>query len=189
MTALLIICAFLLLIVTVVLWAPLVLELDSSRSVYRLDWWYLIRARVTPAADDLFIDGRILFFKKRWSVIELAAKRSEKKEKQASKKKKQQKKRSRLSWNAFKRIMHTFTVHRFDIALDTGDVITNAMLFPIAEVLHHSLRVRQGGFHINFVGDNHIDLKISNRAGRVAWAFKPSFITQRYGHSIQRNAR
>lgn len=176
MTVLLIISVLLLLMLAVLLWAPLVLELDSRRSVYRLDWWYLLQAHVTPAPDDLFIHGRILFFKKRWSVIELLAKQREKKEKKAEKKQ-QRKKKRHFSWDAVKRILHTFTVHRFDIALDTGDVITNAMLFPLAEVLHHSLRVSHTGFHVNFTGDNHIDLKISNRAGRVAWAFIPSFIT------------
>lgn len=175
MTVFLVFLLLFLLSLAVLLWAPLVLEFDTRRSVYRLDWWYLLRAWVEPAENDIFIHGQVLFFRRRWSLIELLARRREHKDE--TKKPKRKKKSGRFGWKNVKRLMKTFSVDRFDIAVDTGDVVLNAMLFPIAEVLHYVLNVRHKGFHINFIGDNHLDLKISNRAGRLAWAFVPSLFT------------
>lgn len=169
MLALLIIFFVLVLLVTLLLWAPLALEIDSRHSIYQVSWWYLFRAKALPVNDDLIIDGQILFFRKQWSVLEILAKRRVQKEK-ADKINAQKKKRGRFSWRMVKALLGSFKVERLDVSLDTGDVIWNAWLFPLAETLHHALRVRQSGFRINFTGQNYIDLKVTNCAGRMAWA-------------------
>lgn len=171
MVAVLIILMVLLPLLVLLLWAPLAIEINSRQSVYRIGWWYLFRASVLPVEDDLLIDGRILFFRKRWSVMELLAKRREKKERKREKQKeKKQKRGQRFSWLIAKKVLATTRVERFDVTVDTGDVIWNAIFFPLAETLHYALRMHHPGFRINFVGENHIDLKITNSAGRIAWA-------------------
>lgn len=172
MIVLLVILLVLVLLINILLWAPLALEIDSKHSVYRLSWWCLFRADVIPVKGDFMIDGQIFFFRKQWSVMELLAKKGDHKgeAKKSLNERKKKKRRIPLSWKMMKALLRSFKVERFDVSLDTGNVIWNAWLFPLAETLHHALRVKHRGLHISFTGDNRIDLKVTNRAGRMAWA-------------------
>lgn len=172
---LLLLLCLLLLVATVLLWVPLVLELDTRRSVYRIHWWYLAQAHFVPTDGDLIIDGRILGFKKRWSLLKLFVQRRERKKRREAFGD-HKKRRKHWSWRTVKRLLQSSTIHRFDVAFDTGNVMTNAMLFPIAEVLRHNLLSQHPGIRVNFNGDNHIDLKVSNRPSRIARAYLPSYI-------------
>lgn len=160
-----------LILIAILLLAPVELEIDSATNMYRVRWWVLIGARVVPAESDVWIEGRLFGFRKRWSLLEVINKRTDRLGKKDEKKKPKRKKKRQISFQTIRKLLKSFKVERFDISMDTGSVMWNAMLFPITEVLHYSLRQKHPGFRINFKGHQHVDLKISNRGLNVVRAF------------------
>jgi len=63
------------------------------------------------------------------------------------------------------RIIRSFRVHYWQWALDTGDNTLNAKLYPV-----NYLPGCYGHLKVNFIGDNYLGFRISNRPWRVLWA-------------------
>ena len=63
------------------------------------------------------------------------------------------------------RILKSFRVRRFRVEIDTDDYVLNAYLFPVFHLLS------RGRLQINFNGRNDIQIEITNRIGRIAWAW------------------
>lgn len=65
------------------------------------------------------------------------------------------------------RLLSSFCIKSLYLNLDTGDVVLNAKLYPIATFLNHHV----GGFNINFQGKNRMVLRASNRPINIIKVF------------------
>lgn len=64
------------------------------------------------------------------------------------------------------RILRTTKVHNCRLALDTGDFVRNAQLYPLI-----TLPGAKGHLHINFHGENYFYFSLSNRPWNILYAW------------------
>lgn len=147
------------------LFAPIVLEIDTPRRWYGLHYGPALDARlvVDHLADPRFV-LRFWRWQWRWSLL---SKRTPKPASPKAAPSPQPKRRRRLGLPRMLKLLRTFHVRRFRLTMDTDDYVLNAYLFPIATWL----TARGWPVSVNFMRQNQLELQIENRAGRLLWAF------------------
>ena len=168
-----IMAGLLLVLITGLLIAPLQLLIDTTRQQYLFRWWGLGHVAILPASDDFYLQVRLLFFRKKWSFIELLKKNRQKatpptptssKRKSGPKKayqffRKNWKRKVRRLWNAF-RVKYLY------INLDTDDYLLNSYLYP----LHLFSRGPHRQVRINYTGQVIFQLRAEVRLYRILFA-------------------
>lgn len=151
-------------LVIIVLFTPIVLCLDTTTNQYYLQFKGLAKASFVAHEEEILqIKLKIFFWKK--DVYPLRSIRSFK-----SKKKSKSKPRKFLPSNDFRkgmRILKSFEIKQLSVNIDSGDVITNAKLYPIFTLLNY----KYGNFNINFEGRNQLALFIQNRPIHIIKSF------------------
>lgn len=155
----------LLLVLSFLLFAPLQLEINSEGDFVRMGWGGLVQGRLVFMPDELLLNLRILFFRKKIYLLRIKKKKTaEPTEKEVEKKKKKRKKK--LTWalakkrfNLFNRVLHSFKIRICKINLDTDDYVTNAYLFPVFYFLDKG----KHSFSINYEGKIDVQILIENR--------------------------
>ncbi|MGZ8557234.1 MAG: hypothetical protein ACXWWC_02820 [Chitinophagaceae bacterium] len=161
---LLVVLASLLIFLGWLLVSPVELEIDSRIPNAKLRWASAGKA-VIWYDDEWWLSMRILFYKKTIRFSEI--KRKPKKIKEAAAKKKPEKrvKRNR-PLKKIVRMIKTFRVTDWKLALDTGDYTLNAQIFPLnffPYTFKHLL--------INNSDENYLVLKIRSRPWKMLYAF------------------
>jgi len=151
----------LLLVLSFLLFAPLQLEISSEGDFVRMGWGGLVQGRLVFMPDELLLNLRILFFRKKIYLLRIKKKKTTE---PIEKKKKKTKKK--LSWaiakkrfNLFNRILHSFKIRICKINLDTDDYVVNAYLFPV----FYSLDRGKHNFSINYEGKIDVRILIENK--------------------------
>ena len=142
--------------------APFSIEADTRKPYFLFRWVSIGRAELLYR-DDLLLHLHIFFFHKTIHLLDL----------RPAKKKKPEKKKtggrkmtfSRVRRKAI-RVLRSFTVKKFELALDTGDAVLNARLFPV-----NYLPYCRNHVAINFRGENYLCFHITNRPWKLARAF------------------
>lgn len=156
------ILVFLVLILCWLLIAPLLLEVDTRvpqasfrwKSIGKMQIWY---------------DGKwklyfqVFFFRKTICLSELQSKPHQKKVRAPKKKKKRNVKRI---LKKMIRVLKTFRVTEWRLAMDTGDYTRNAYLYPL-----NFLPYTFTHLDINFRDENFLVLRIQNRPWKMIYAF------------------
>ncbi|TKB96821.1 hypothetical protein [Pedobacter cryophilus] len=145
------------------LFAPFYLEANSTVNRLRLRFHKIATAEIQMANRTLFLKIKVAGWKKK---IDLLAPTT-KKEKTEVKKRKTSKSKY-FSFSKLKSIINSFKINTCYINLDFENVRWNAALFP---VFYGLSRVSKKQFHINFVGQNQINLQIENTMARIIWAY------------------
>lgn len=154
----------LLLLLALVLWfllAPLQLEIDSRQPVARLRWISIGRAAIWYD-EEWWLSFRVFFFHKTLRVASMKAGPK----KIASKRVKKTRKRPGMTLKKMIRVLRSFRVQEWKLAIDTGDYPLNARLYPLNFMggLRNHLRV-------NFNDENYLYVRIRNSPWRMLWAF------------------
>lgn len=157
----------LLLTVGWVLIAPLTLRIDTVSGDYDLRLRGIGGMRLQAGPGDWVVKARVLFWKKEWDLWRWLgqARRRKKGDGKARQPKTSRRRSRRISWKKMVRILKSFRVRRFRVEIDTDDYVLNAYLFPVFHLLS------RGRLQINFNGRNDIQIEITNRIGRIAWAW------------------
>lgn len=144
------------------LWAPVLIEVDSRVPQVRFRWWSIGDAKM-EYADGWWLSFRILFFRKR---IKLTAIHKRKSAQPAARMPARPVHRKRPSLKKIGRLLRTFRVREWDCHLDTGDYILNAQLYALNfwPAFQHHLQV-------NFEDRNYLYLKITNRPWKLLFAW------------------
>ena len=172
MTAFLIILGTLLGIIALLLWLPIGLQINTRRSLYCVHYGPLIQARLIPDPEELLlIQLKVLFWKRKWSVLEARTKQeaAKKLEKPETKKKTRfsPSGKSSFSPSKIRRLLRTFRIREFHWELDTGSPVLNAKLYPV----FYFSGYRWGGTDLNFEGRNSLALRVENRPIRILTAW------------------
>lgn len=164
MMVLLIVFAVLLLLLCWLLVSPFVLKVDTRLPVAELRWISLGRVRIWYE-DEWWMSIRILFYHK--TIRFAALKRSGEKGKKAVPNKKPKKRMSlgRMMTKML-RVIKTFRVTEWKLAIDTGDNVRNAQLYPLNYFPHLFKHLA-----VNFRDENYLVLTIRNRPWKMIYAF------------------
>lgn len=158
----LLICIILITPILWLLFAPMVLKIDTQQQLYYVRWVGIGSCRVKVMQDDLVLTLQLLFWKKEMDPIEVLV--QQQKAQSSKKKKKKRSSRSIKKWKRLGlRLMKSFTVKQFRLRLDTDDYVLNSYLFPVSRFLNF-------GPHqvsINYLGESSLQLQIENRLIRL----------------------
>lgn len=154
------------------LWAPIRLEIDTRAGFYRTQWSGIASVDWLPEQGLNLIEIRVFFWKRKIALFQTGVQKEKTDASKPLKKRnaKPAKKTRRPGLRSVKKILQTFEVRRCHIALDTGDYLWNAWLFPVFWLL----KSREISVWINFQGQNEVSLLVQNRLGRVLWALVSS---------------
>lgn len=154
MVYLLIILILLLVLIGYLLWAPIVLFIDTASGQYFLRYGVLAKAKV-ESDPKAFLLIRLKVFFMTFKLYPLKWKRTKKEITD-----KPQKKKRKLKLATMKRLVRSFRIKRFFLDIDTGDYVLNAKLFPVASLV----QLTGADMTVNFEDRNRLILKIENRA-------------------------
>jgi len=151
---------FLFLIPSWLLFSPLELQIDTRTPHASFRWISVGKAMISYECDRWCVTIRFLFFYKRWELEKLIF-RKRKTGKQIKKET-----RRRNDWvRKIVNIIKSFKVVKWQAAIDTGDTIGNAWLYPL-----NFLPKTRKHCHINFSDENYLMIKIRNAPWKVAYA-------------------
>jgi hypothetical protein len=144
--------------------SPVVMEIDTRIPRAGLRWisvgnvwiWY---------ENEWWLSFRILFYRKTIRFSEIKS-RQQKIEKEPPGKRSKTKIRTSRLLKKMIRVIKTFRVAEWQVAIDTGDHPRNAQLYPLNYMPYTFTHVR-----INFDDENHLVLKIRNRPLEMIYAF------------------
>jgi hypothetical protein len=142
--------------------APLQFVIDTRIPLISLRWFSIGKAILTFEDDKWFLRIWVLFFHKQWEVEKLFFK----KKKIKRIKKPKQKRKRKFKWSKMFRALKTFRVRKYEIAIDTGDYVLNAWLYPL-----NFYPPARKHVHINFFDENYLVLEVRNIPWRLVYAF------------------
>jgi len=160
-----IIAALLVIVVCWFLLSPLELQIDTRIPQASVQWIGIGKAVLVYEKEEWWLKVRVLFFYKKWSLLKIIfAERKKKKRARPVQRKKTTAKSKRLP--KFFHLLKTFRVMQWKIAMDTGDSVKNAWLYPLNFSPYTWQHV-----HINFMDENYLVLTIRNVPWRLAYAW------------------
>lgn len=158
----------LLLIILLLVWvllSPLEFKVDTRVPVIMAQWKSIGNALFYYEDEEWWLNIRVLFFSKKWNVAQMifADRREKKKSTQ-----RHRKKGGRKSISIFKffKIIKTFQIVQWKIALSAEDNAKNARWYWL-----NFFPLTRGHVHVNFFDENYLVLIIKNRVWRMAYAF------------------
>lgn len=155
---------FLLFVLLLFLLSPLSMEIDTRIPVASL-YWQNIGSAAIWYDDEWRLSMQLFFYSKTMSIHELKNKPGKKKT--TLHKKKLRKKGSRFQKvKKLLRVLQTFRVTEWKLALDTGDFTRNAQLYPLNFIPYAAEHL-----HINFTGETYLLVKIRNRPWNILIAY------------------
>lgn len=164
--------------ISILLWTPLRLIIDSKKDLYKVEWKYIGSVFLVECNDCMGVQIQVLFFKKIIPFDRIFKKKVKSEDKPQTKKTPSchtplavTNTRSGVFstyWRSkLKKIMRSFHIKRCQVNWDTDDYILNAYLYPFTPFLYSP----QKSFTINFEGKRDIELIIENRLGRILKTF------------------
>lgn len=155
---------FLLFILFLLLLSPFSLEVDT-RIPGAFFYWQNIGHAAIWYDEEWKLSIQLFFYSKTMRILELKKKSGKKKT--AVQKKKTIKEGSRFrNIQKMVRVLKTFHVTEWKLALDTGDYTRNAQLYPLNFIPYAAEHL-----HINFTGETYLLLKTRNRLWNILIAY------------------
>jgi len=147
-------------VVAYFLFAPFCIEIDSEKQIFRFKFHSWLELRLVESQNSLFIRLKIFGLTKLWDVFS-DNKRPQKKEKFRKPKK------SKISKERLIALLKSFKLIKFQLTIDTGDMPTNGLLFPVFYLIKERTHL---DVSINFKNYNIFILHTENNLARVSKA-------------------
>lgn len=144
------------------LFTPIIIEGDTRVPYLRFRWRGIGKAEITYQ-ENWLLKWRLLFFGRTIDLEKSSAKRISKKTVSHQKKKKM---KAGTMLRKMVRIIKTFRVDHWQLALDTGDNTLTAQLYPV-----NFMPGMKGHLEVNFNGVNYFRFRIRNRAWKILIAY------------------
>ena len=167
-----ILLSLLVLLVFYLLFVPLILFIDSDQRVAYLQIKGLVKASMESHKTELIcIRLDTMFTHFHFYPLRKLFKPDKKKKEKDPERKRKKKEISTSDWIRYgkigKRIVQSFQVKKFQLAIDTGDCIQNARLYPVAAFVDRYLF----DFQVNYQDRNYLGLHLMNRPINILKAF------------------
>jgi hypothetical protein len=145
-------------LVTYLLLMPIILSINTQKNEYYIQLKGLAKANIEPDEKEIIrIRLKVFFMTFYFFPIEEYYKRE--RVKKLKPKKHKTKSREHFGLSKGLKVLKTFKIKQFAINIDTGNVITNAKLYPAFAFLNYHI----GGFNVNFQGRNQLAVRLQNR--------------------------
>lgn len=147
-----------LLLLSWVLFTPIILKIDTYTQLYLLQWRGIGSVSLQWIKDDLLVQLSIWFWKKDFYPIQAMLEK-------AAPSKKAQPKKTKRKWGTknwkrkAQKLFTSFQVKKFRLVLDTGDYIQNSYLFPV----FHFLSRPPWQLSVSYQDDSALQLHVENR--------------------------
>jgi hypothetical protein len=143
--------------------SPLQFEIDTRVPIIRLQWKSIGNATLFYNNDEWWLRIRVLFFSKKWNLIQMFF-ANRKKQKKMDRRPRE--KGTKMSVSKIFKILKTFQIVQWEMAISEAEDTKNAywywlFFFPIT----------RKHIRINFIDENYLILVIQNRVWRMAYAF------------------
>lgn len=142
--------------------APVIMEIDTRVPHAGLRWVSIGNVKIWYD-EEWWISIEIFFFRK---TIRFSNMKSKSRKAVKTKVKKKQKGKTISNLVKIIRVIKTFRVTEWHLAVDTNDSILNAQLYPL-----NYWRGIYGHLHINFNEENFLFVRIRNRPWKILYAF------------------
>lgn len=153
----------LLVLIALIIWllhAPIIIEVDTTRSVYEIQVKGWLKTSFGLDEEGLVIDSKVPFY--RFKIHPFS-----KRESKTVTENKKSKKRPSFRLNRLKNIIRSFQVKILEVSIDTGDYVTNAKLFPICFFLSRN----NTSISVNYRDFNHLRFEVQNSLWRMGTAY------------------
>lgn len=160
----LIILLVLVLMLCWILFSPLHLEIDTRVPRAGIRWFSIGEAWLCYD-EEWWLNIQVLFLRKQMKLSDFLDKQNKTRD-QKKKKPVTQKERTGMSFQKIIRVIRTFRIKDWQLAIDTGDFTSNARFYPLNFIPYCNKHVQ-----INFAGKNFLYLKIVNSPWRILYAF------------------
>ncbi len=144
--------------------APLEFFIDTRIGTIYFRWMVVGHAIMLHEKNEWWLKVRVLFFEKKWKLTDFVIKKRARKKTLTRHSK--EKKRIKFSSGRILSVLTTFRVARWQAALDTGDNILNAWLYPL-----NFFPVTGLHLFVNFTDSNYVSIKLKNRPLRMIYAW------------------
>lgn len=125
--------------------------------------WVMVGRAMVEYDEKWSLKVNVLFFHKQWDLEKIIFKEKKKRRRVHPRKKKKKGKENRLS--KFLNVLKSFRITKWQLAIDTGDTVKNAWLYPLNFSVHSWNHLR-----INFTDENYLVLVIRNTPWKIAYA-------------------
>ncbi len=159
-----ILIALLMILFTWILFAPVIMQVDTDRQKYRVMLPGVLSAQVVPSEDLFYIRAWIFFIPVKFNPF--LVKRKDRVKDTSEKRKK--KRRFRGGTRKIRSLLGALHVRRLDLDLDTDDVVLNAWLVPAMAAANRNENI---DLRVNFEGNLFMYLDLRTRLGLLLWIF------------------
>jgi len=147
-----------------ILLLPLEFKIDTRVPVIMMRWKAIGSAALLFENEEWWLKIQVLFFSKKWNLIQLffAGK------KKLARIKNRRKKNARKNKTVFRilKVLKTFRIVQWEIAFSAEDNVKNAYWYWL-----NFFPLTRRHIHVNFIDENYLVLVIKNKIGRVVYAF------------------
>lgn len=133
--------------------------------VMMVQWKSIGNAALMYEDEAWWLKIRILFFSKKWNLVQMIFTDSKKKKKSTQSRRKEKVKKTMPVLKIFK-ILKTFQIVQWKLAISADDNTANAWWYW----LNFFPSTRQH-VHVNFIDENYLVLVVRNKAWRIVYAF------------------
>lgn len=165
---LLLIPGLLLLLIVYMLFVPLVIEVNSIEETFSIRLHSLAKGGIGLEEDFITLYWSVPFYSGKFRLFEKRFPSSEKKDKDRPVKKTATRKKRKVPLRKMLAVLKSFRVRFFYMTIDTGDNMTNGILYPAVFMLSQKSGL---DISINFSKENELIFIIKNNMARMLWAF------------------
>lgn len=172
-------------LLALLLWIPLVVEIDSEHDFFEVRWGRVVKANMIFSTRGAFLLIAFSGWKKEIALFPPAAQTAQKKQSEPALQKRARsgKAKRKMKWSEWKHLLgviyrqikKAIIVKRLHIDWDTDDFSLNAWLYPV----FHRLNGHNRQLSINFMGRRHVALLLYTRLGLLAAAGLKVYISSK----------
>lgn len=158
----------LLLIILIPAWillSPMEFKIDTRVPIIMIRWKAIGSAVLLFENEEWWLKIRVLFFSKKWNLIQMFFSGKKKRAKINKKRRKENVRKKKTIFRILK-VLKTFRIVEWEIAYSTEDNVKNAYWYWL-----NFFPLTRQHVHINFIDENYLIVVIKNKIGRMLYAF------------------
>lgn len=158
----------LLLIILIPAWillSPMEFKIDTRVPIIMIRWKAIGSAVLLFENEEWWLKIRVLFFSKKWNLIQMFFSGKKKRAKINKKRRKENVRKKKTLFRILK-VLKTFRIVEWEIAYSTEDNVKNAYWYWL-----NFFPLTRQHVHINFINENYLIVVIKNKIGRMLYAF------------------
>jgi len=140
-------------------------KIDTRVPIIMIRWKAIGSAVLLFENEEWWLKIRVLFFSKKWNLVQRFFSGKKKRRKINKKRRKEDLRKNKTIFRILK-VFKTFRIVEWEIAYSTEDNVKNAYWYWL-----NFFPLTRQHVHINFIDENYLIVVIKNKIGRMLYAF------------------